>query len=123
MTGDLPALWVAPMAGGLSTPALVIAAGAAGALGFAAAGYLTAAALDAELDQVQAAGVPYGVNLFLPSPRRPGSAAEVAGVADRVGSLAPGKDADILILSGDPLELTTHIDSVLVNGQVVYRAE
>ena len=46
-----------------------------------------------------------------------------AGVADRVGSLAPGKDADILILSGDPLELTTHIERVLVNGQVVYRAE
>lgn len=51
------------------------------------------------------------------------TAAEIAGVGDRVGSLAPGKDADILILSGDPLELTTHIDSVLVNGQVVYRAE
>ncbi|MCW3051529.1 MAG: amidohydrolase [Chthonomonadales bacterium] len=51
------------------------------------------------------------------------TAAEVAGVGDRVGSLAPGKDADILILSGDPLELTTHIERVLVNGQVVYRAE
>jgi imidazolonepropionase-like amidohydrolase len=51
------------------------------------------------------------------------NAAEIAGVADRVGSLAPGKDADILILSGDPLELTTHIECVLVNGQVVYRAE
>ena len=51
------------------------------------------------------------------------SAAEAAGVADRVGSLAPGKDADLLILSGDPLDLTTHIERVFVNGQVVYRAE
>jgi imidazolonepropionase-like amidohydrolase len=51
------------------------------------------------------------------------NAAEIAGVADRVGSLAPGKDADLLILSGDPLELTTHIERIFVNGQVVYRGE
>lgn len=51
------------------------------------------------------------------------NAAEISGVADRVGSLAPGKDADLLLLSGDPLELTTHIERVFVNGQVVYRAE
>lgn len=50
-------------------------------------------------------------------------AAEICGVADRVGSLEVGKDADILLLSGDPLELTTRIEKVLVNGQVVYRAE
>ena len=49
-------------------------------------------------------------------------AAEICGVADRVGSLEAGKDADLLLLSGDPLELTTHIDKVLVNGLVVYRA-
>lgn len=51
------------------------------------------------------------------------NAAEVAGVADRVGSLAPGKDADLLILNGDPLELTSHIERVFINGQVVYGGE
>ncbi len=50
-------------------------------------------------------------------------AAEICGVADRVGSLEVGKDADLLILSGDPLEMTTHIEKVLVNGQVVYRGQ
>jgi len=51
------------------------------------------------------------------------NAAEICGVADRVGSLEVGKDADLLILNGDPLELTTQLEKVLVNGQVVYRAE
>jgi imidazolonepropionase-like amidohydrolase len=51
------------------------------------------------------------------------TAAEISGVGDRVGSLQVGKDADILILDGDPLEMTTSIEKVLINGQVVYRAE
>ena len=51
------------------------------------------------------------------------TAAQISGVADRVGSLEVGKDADILILDGDPLEMTTHIEKVLINGQVVYRGE
>jgi imidazolonepropionase-like amidohydrolase len=51
------------------------------------------------------------------------TAADISGVGDRVGSLQAGKDADILILDGDPLEMTTSIEKVLINGQVVYRAE
>jgi nitronate monooxygenase len=42
------------MAGGPSTPGLVIAASAAGALGFLAGGYKTAAGMLAEMDAVQA---------------------------------------------------------------------
>lgn len=42
------------------------------------------------------------------------SAAEILGVADRVGSLAPGKDADIAVFSGHPLQggavLATWVD-------------
>jgi nitronate monooxygenase len=45
---------VAPMAGGPSTAGLVLAASAAGALGFLAAGYKTATAMLAEMDAVQA---------------------------------------------------------------------
>jgi imidazolonepropionase-like amidohydrolase len=51
------------------------------------------------------------------------NAAEISGVGDRVGSIQPGKDADLLILSGDPLDLTTRIETVIVNGQVAYEAK
>ncbi|TKK91685.1 nitronate monooxygenase [Herbidospora galbida] len=58
----------APMAGGGSTPALVIAAAKAGGFGFVAAGYKTPAALAEQIGQVRAAGVLFGVNLFAPNP-------------------------------------------------------
>jgi nitronate monooxygenase len=58
---------VAPMAGGPSTPELVVAAARAGALGFLAAGYKTAEAMTAEIATVRAAtGEPFGVNVFVP---------------------------------------------------------
>jgi nitronate monooxygenase len=58
---------VAPMAGGPSTPELVIAAARAGALGFLAAGYKTTEAMTAEIAAVRAAnGEPFGVNVFVP---------------------------------------------------------
>ncbi|MGB2807076.1 MAG: amidohydrolase family protein [Sedimentisphaerales bacterium] len=49
--------------------------------------------------------------------------AEILGVADKVGTLEKGKDADILILSGDPLKVTTRIEKVILNGKTVYKAE
>ncbi len=51
------------------------------------------------------------------------TAAQIAGVSDRVGSISAGKDADLLILDGDPLQMTSRIEKVLINGQVVYVAE
>jgi imidazolonepropionase-like amidohydrolase len=45
--------------------------------------------------------------------------AELWGVADRVGSLEPGKDADLVLFDGDPFEYTTHVKQVVVDGQVV----
>ena len=36
------------------------------------------------------------------------NAAEVIGLADRIGSLAPGKDADLALFDGHPLETRTH---------------
>ena len=44
--------------------------------------------------------------------------AEIIGVADRVGKIAAGYDADLIALSGDPLELTTSIRWVMVNGKI-----
>lgn len=45
--------------------------------------------------------------------------AQILGVADRVGSLEVGKDADLVIHDGDPLEAMTRIRLVLADGQVV----
>lgn len=39
---------------------------------------------------------------------------------DRVGSLEPGKDADILVLSGDPLSVYTHVLETWVEGKKVF---
>ena len=46
-------------------------------------------------------------------------AAEVLGVADRVGTLAAGKDADVLIASGDLFASTTVVERLYVDGQNV----
>ena len=43
--------------------------------------------------------------------------AETFGVADRVGSLAPGRMADVVIWSGDPLEFASHPERVFVRGR------
>lgn len=48
--------------------------------------------------------------------------AEILNVADRVGSLEKGKDADILILSGHPLVATSSIERIILNGKTAYRA-
>ncbi len=50
--------------------------------------------------------------------------AEMLGVADRLGSLEPGKDGDLVILDGDPLSTFTNVLYTVVEGEVVYdRAE
>ena len=41
------------------------------------------------------------------------------GVADRVGSLETGKDADVVIASGDPMVSDTAIEAVFLNGRKV----
>jgi imidazolonepropionase-like amidohydrolase len=50
-------------------------------------------------------------------------AAEIIGVADRVGSLEVGKDADIVVFSGHPFDYRTVTNLVLVDGQVAYMRE
>ena len=46
--------------------------------------------------------------------------AEIIGVADRVGSLEVGKDADIVIFTGHPFDYKTVAEKVLIDGNVVY---
>jgi Amidohydrolase family len=47
-------------------------------------------------------------------------AAKCLGVDARIGSLEAGKDADVLILDGDPLHYRTFVETAIVNGKVVY---
>lgn len=46
--------------------------------------------------------------------------AELLGVSDLVGSIEAGKDADLVILSGEPLRTATWVEKTIVNGKVVY---
>ena len=45
--------------------------------------------------------------------------AEIFGVADRVGSLAPGRDGNVVVWNGDPFELLTTVDAVFLRGRRV----
>lgn len=49
--------------------------------------------------------------------------AKICGVADRVGSLEVGKDADIAIFDGNPMEVFTQTLYTIINGQIVYEIE
>lgn len=51
------------------------------------------------------------------------NAAEICRVSHRVGSLEEGKDADVAIFSGNPMEVFTKTLFTIINGEVVYRAE
>ncbi|MEW6723813.1 MAG: amidohydrolase [Bacillota bacterium] len=44
------------------------------------------------------------------------TAAEICGVEDRLGSIEVGKDADLVVLDGCPLEVTSRVEQVYVNG-------
>ena len=47
--------------------------------------------------------------------------AQIWGVADRLGSLEAGKDADVVIWAGDPFELTSGPERVFIKGREMPR--
>lgn len=51
------------------------------------------------------------------------NAARICGVSDRMGTLEPGKDADVAIFSGNPMEVFTRTLYTIIDGRVVYEAE
>lgn len=48
-------------------------------------------------------------------------AAEICNTSDRVGTLEPGKDADIAIFDGNPMEVFTETLYTIINGLIVYQ--
>lgn len=51
------------------------------------------------------------------------NAAEILGVSERLGSISKGKDADLVVLNGDPLQLTSGVEMVIINGNIVYQRQ
>jgi imidazolonepropionase-like amidohydrolase len=44
--------------------------------------------------------------------------ATAVGIADRVGSIEPGKDADLVLWTGDPLDPRSHVLVTIAGGRV-----
>jgi len=111
----------APMAGGATTPAMVIAASRAGSLGLLAAGYKTPETLAAEIATVQSESIPFGVNVFAPNPVPISAlsyhsyATAMQREADRFGLTLPTEpiedddafDAKIALLLSNPVPLVS----------------
>ena len=51
------------------------------------------------------------------------NAARVCNVSERVGSIEPGKDADIAIFDGNPMQTLTRCLCTIIDGHIVYRAD
>ncbi|MCM1268446.1 MAG: amidohydrolase [Bacteroidales bacterium] len=51
------------------------------------------------------------------------NAAKICGVAERLGSLEPGKDADIAVFTGNPMEVFTETLYTFIDGKIVYRKD
>lgn len=49
--------------------------------------------------------------------------AQICGVDDKMGSLKKGKDADIAIFNGNPLEVATKTMCTIINGEIAYADE
>jgi len=45
------------------------------------------------------------------------------GISTRVGSVATGRDANLILLDGGPFEPGTRIRKVLIDGKVAYDGE
>jgi imidazolonepropionase-like amidohydrolase len=114
---DLPSRRDAPYDESFSLPAKLQAAGLRYCIGDT--GETSAAANARNLPYLAAQAAGFGLTPEQALRAITLSAAEVLGVADVLGSLDPGKSADLFVADGDPLELSTHIEAVFIAGKQV----
>ena len=48
-------------------------------------------------------------------------AARICRVDDRLGSIRPGKDADLVLLDGSPLEVASSVRMTIISGEIVWQ--
>ncbi len=66
--------------------------------------------------------VRYGLDYFEAIKTITINPAKALGIDNRVGSITVGKDGDLVVFDGDPLEVSTKVLLTMINGQVVYRS-
>ena len=49
--------------------------------------------------------------------------AEAVGLEDRIGSITPGKDADLVFLDDEPFDMMTAVTKVLIDGRIEFQSE
>lgn len=92
----------------------------------ARAGVLVAVTTDHPVSQIQSLSLCAGLAVKAGLPMEQGlraitvNAARICGVADRMGTLEPGKDADVAVFSGNPMEVFTRTLYTVIDGQVVF---
>ena len=51
------------------------------------------------------------------------NSAKILGIDDRVGSLEVGKDADVIVMDGDPFDHKTFVERTYVGGRLTYEKD
>ncbi len=92
-------------------------------------GILTAVTTDHPVSKIQFLPICAGLAVKAGMPQEEGlrsitiNAARICGVDERVGSLAVGKDADVVIFDGSPMEVITRTLCTIIEGKIVYYDE
>ena len=92
-------------------------------------GILTAVTTDHPVSKIQFLPICAGLAVKAGMPKEEGlrsitiNAARICGVDDRVGSLAVGKDGDVVIFDGSPMEVLTRALCTIIEGKIVYYDE
>ena len=95
----------------------------------AKAGVLVAITTDHPVSLIQSLPLCAGLSVKAGLPMQEGlraittNAARICGVADRMGSIEAGKDADFAIFDGNPMEVFTNTLLTVIDGKIVYRNE
>ncbi len=100
-------------------PSRLLAAGVRFCIAGEGAGYPGGASNARNLPYHAATAVAYGLSREAALRAVTLSAAEILGVADRVGSLTPGKHATLFVATGDILETESNVTSAFIQGRVV----